>query len=1100
MKRIEHLLDTTLSPQLVTFPPSKSSRNDDEYSAIVLNWPDYSKGNPYQYLLYRRNEYGVRSYFGKIEQAIELLEQNLSAVPVVFHLHWLTWLFKGVTDPYEAHQRAFVFASQLARFKRRGGRLLWTIHNEISHESDHMEAEKLLSSQVAELADSIHIHDYQSLDEINEYDIPRHKVVEFPHGHYLGVYSDFITRKESRSILGLSDDDDVCLFLGQVRKYKGVDELVTAFRAVRQERPKLKLLIVGSSHYDPLASQDVPLSADEKRAILMHGNFLEPNQLQIFYRAADFSVLPYRKVLTSGSLMLSLSFRTPVAVSENAMIRNVIEGGEYGTFIPTPPTADHIRDAMRELLARKDSGTLAMDDRTAARFAEQHKWRDFTLEVIKPIAEERRERPPIYDRVKAPPLARRVAVDDYALLTGSEHFNPEEFAQRCPSSCAAARDPAAAYLEAAANAGCRPNAWFDPAFYTGFFPDAAIEPGEPFLHYLKFGIGRRPANAEEQRDMLGRFCAETIPGLDVTTDDIRVCLFCSAPALPLDGCRHVIATAMEASPAVRIDLVLGANPEFEAALERQFSSEIQSGRLALHTDRIYRESPLFYAVSIARKHRTGTPIVFVDARGGDADAGPAIRQAKAAGTQGPLVFLAGPEDPNGHVFTIQAGLLDRYAPEYRPLNDADLPYIIAAKVRQACMAVPILGPPGRDPEFGLPQITRWSLRQAEVAHADGSAQRMPFVVTGEDEAQSLFDLTDSLIDGTTDKTARAGLKNENLRAKAAYVSLHREHDRLERHFELMSGPANGPAEGASDGGPVVITCVKNDHLFLPTFIDHYRRLGAARIVIIDDQSDRGVHLDHSADDISVLRPKFGRFFTSKTLWLELLIRHYVRPGNWVVTADADEFLDLPTGYSGLPDLVESMKRDGRFYMLCLLLDMLPEDGRTLSTDAAFETALDHVSWNANPVEEAYRRNGTTRWGFGPFAQLSWQIDARYHLFGVHESLRKLTLFEHRDGLHLNQGFHSLVDRFGRTLIAGEAWEDGPIGLLRHYKFIKFLSSRDPVRDDALEGVYFEQTAKNHAKIFGKDPDEIAEKIGKSERLRYSATDMTALVDQLRGVR
>lgn len=1088
------MLDTILSSQLVAFPSSKALRNSGKYTAIVLNWPDYSKGNPYQHLLYRRNDYGVRSYFGSIEQAIELLEQNLPAVPVVFHLHWLTWLFKGVSDPVEAHKRAFLFASRLARFKQLGGHLLWTIHNEISHESEHMEAERFLSIQITQLADSIHIHDLESLAELNEYGVPRQKVVEFPHGHYVGVYSDFISREESRNILGLSDDDDVCLFLGQVRKYKGVDELVTAFREVRKERPRLKLLIVGSALYDPLESQDVPLSADEKRAILVHRNFLEANQLQIFYRAADFSVLPYRKVLTSGSLMLSLSFRTPVAVSENAMIRNVIASGDYGTVIPTPPTADHIRDAMIDLLARKDAGTLAMDDRTAERFAEHHKWRDFTLEVIKPIVEKAARKNPVYNRLKAQPLAPSVAVDDYTLLSASEHFDPDEFAQRCPSPCTAARDPAAAYLEAAAEAGCSPNARFDPDFYTSFFPDAATGPVDPFLHYLKFGIGRRPANADEQREMLDQFCVETLPGSDASAGDIRVCLFCSAPALPIDRCHHVIAATLAAAPAVGIDLVLATAPQGLQELERQFSAEIGSGRLALHTDSRYGESPLFSAVSIAREHPTGTQVVFLDARRGDADAGPAIRQALEAGANGPHIFLAGPDDPNGHVFSIQAGLLDRYAPGYRPLDEADLPSIIAARVRQASMAVPILGPPGQDPEFGLPKITRWSLAQADVAHGDGSAQRTPFVVTEERVAQCLFDLTDGLIDATADKAAKVGLKNENLRAKAAYVSLHRAHDRIERHFDLMSGPA----DGQGGGGPVVFTCVKNDSQFLPRFIDHYRGLGAERIVIIDDQSDRGVHLDHAADDISVLRPKFGRFFTSKTLWLELLIRHYVRPGTWVVTADADEFLDLPPEYAGLSDLVEDLKRNGRFYLLCLLVDMLPADDQALSPDAGFETALDQIFWSSNPVGDAYRRNGATKWGFGPYAQLSWQIDARYHLFGVYESLRKLSLFEHREGLHLNQGFHSLVDRFGRSLIPSEAWGDGPVGFVRHYKFIKFLTADEPPPDDELAGVYFEQTAKNHAKIFGKASEEIVDKIAASERQRYSAAALTALVDRLRG--
>lgn len=1082
---------------LVPVPATATKPLTDESAAIVLNWPNYSGANPYQQLLYSVNTIGVKYYFGRIEQAIKLLESNLVSVPVVFHLHWLQWLFNDAHSPLEAHRRASVYVAKLSRFKDLGGRLLWTIHNEMSHEARYAQAERFLSVQIARLADSIHVHDFQSLDEIRAFDVPRHKVIEFPHGHYLGVYADVTSRAEAREILNLSEQDDVCLFLGQIREYKGIQELITAFRSIWKERPSLKLLVVGGGRHDPFADLEEPLSMEELQAIHTHRRFVEDDELQTFYRAADFSILPYRKVLTSGSLMLSLSFRIPVAVADNAMTRNVMASGDFGGIIADPGAADQIAVAMLDLLARKDAGTLTVSPESSANFAKEYEWRDFSVEVIKPLIEASVPSGGLRARLKGTALARNVSVGEYSVLAASEHFDPEEFARRHPRLCAAARDPAAGYLQYAARTKCRPNAEFDPEFYTSFFADAAVSDIDPFLHYLEFTEGSRPANAAEQLAMIEAFSARNLTPWEPGPTGARLCIFFSDPDSSSETCMRSVAAALDVvRGANRIHLVLGAVRGLVPVIQRGFQSEITDRRLTLHEER-QAEGPLFSAVSVACGFSSGGPIVFLDGCRGDGDASSAIQQAQCMAPRVPFIFLADPSDPHGHVFTITKDLLDCFSLAYPPMNEAHLPNLITARVRQACPAIPVLGPIAKDPQLGLGSAAHFILSQADVAHVTtaqtSKSQRLLRSAWEKDVECALFDLSDALVDGIRNAAAKRHIKKENVRSRTAYVSLNREEFCLEDHFQLMSGPAERlPGEGT-----IVFSCVKNDDQFLSAFIDHYRGIGAAHIVIIDDHSSRGVHLDHSAPDVSVLRPKSGRFFTSKTLWLELLIRHYSRFGAWVVTADSDEFLDLPTGYEGLPDIVHALDQAESSFLPCLLLDMLPDDERDYSADADFSAILNQICWETGPATAAYECHNTVKWGFGRFARLSWQVDARYHIFGTVDCLRKVSLFRNRSGIHLNQGFHTLIDRMGMNHVSPDAWVAGPVGFVRHYKFTKFLSLVGRVGAEQLHGVYFEETARNLVAAFRRGPSEILSDIRKMERTHYSIPTMETLVQDMR---
>ena len=68
-------------------------------------------------------------------------------------------------------------------------------------------------------------------------------VVVVPHGNYIERYPNHISRQEALQQLDLPGGEFVYLFLGLLRPYKGVEDLIDAFNKLAP--PTGRLLIVG---------------------------------------------------------------------------------------------------------------------------------------------------------------------------------------------------------------------------------------------------------------------------------------------------------------------------------------------------------------------------------------------------------------------------------------------------------------------------------------------------------------------------------------------------------------------------------------------------------------------------------------------------------------------------------------------------------------------------------------------------------------------------------------------------------------------------------------------------------------------------------------
>jgi hypothetical protein len=302
----------------------------------------------------------------------------------------------------------------------------------------------------------------------------------------------------------------------------------------------------------------------------------------------------------------------------------------------------------------------------------------------------------------------------------------------------------------------------------------------------------------------------------------------------------------------------------------------------------------------------------------------------------------------------------------------------------------------------------------------------------------------------------------------------------------------------------VFSSIRNDETYLPQFYKHYRKIGVQHFFLIDDNSTIPVSEVLRKKDVHVFRPEAGIFATGKGMWLEALMKVFLRPGMWALTVDADEFLDLPPGHTSLASVVAQAEQDGEEFVPAILVDMLPSLPVDELVGKGFEFLYaklrDHACAAPSPNAE-YTAHHSVKWGFAEFASISWALDARYHAFRTFDSLRKLPLIRYRPGMHLNQGFHDLHYTDGTKSLGTRVWRQRNILPLRHYKTAKIFDDQlfELTRQygQLSRAEYHHRTVGNIGAIFGREQRQALDALAKVPKRRYSAPTLVELIERLR---
>lgn len=341
--------------------------------AILL--PSYT-WNPYQRLLAAElSELGIEAAaISEWPRRAPILGAWLAqGRPDVVHLHWIHDFLGGSKGrPSRRTVRWFDWQLRLLRLLRI--RVVWTVHNLKGHEaagsgSDDQDA--AAHRAIIEHADAVILHCQAARDALIELYRPspaaRQRMHVLPHGSYVKQYAVDGDPVAAREALGLGSGGPVFAFVGSIRGYKGVGELLDAFVGSVDLGADARLLVCGKPLPARLGRELQQRAVSDPRIVLRLERIPEEDLSQVL-RAADAVVLPFRDILTSGSAILALSHGRPVIAPALGCLPETLPAD--ATFLYDPDAPSALAEALHQA-ARAD---LAAMGARARSFADSLDW------------------------------------------------------------------------------------------------------------------------------------------------------------------------------------------------------------------------------------------------------------------------------------------------------------------------------------------------------------------------------------------------------------------------------------------------------------------------------------------------------------------------------------------------------------------------------------------------------------------------------------------------------------------------------------------------------------------------------------------------------
>jgi glycosyltransferase involved in cell wall biosynthesis len=137
------------------------------------------------------------------------------------------------------------------------------------------------------------------------------------------LYDNFgnkLDKVSAKKHLGLNAGDNIILFFGFIRDYKGLDMLLEAMALLQQQTTNPgfqipKLLVAGEFYTDRKLYDDIIEKNNLQSQIILRTSFIADSEVKYYLSAADFVIQPYRNATQSGVTPLAYHFEKPMLVT-----------------------------------------------------------------------------------------------------------------------------------------------------------------------------------------------------------------------------------------------------------------------------------------------------------------------------------------------------------------------------------------------------------------------------------------------------------------------------------------------------------------------------------------------------------------------------------------------------------------------------------------------------------------------------------------------------------------------------------------------------------------------------------------------------------------
>jgi len=231
-------------------------------------------------------------------------------------------------------------------YKLLGKKLVYTAHNINIRERDGNNTllNKLSLLALYKLVDHIFVHTEKMKQQlIVDFKINDKKISVIPFGINNVMPKSDLTSEEAKQQLTLESYEKVILFFGNIAPYKGLENLILALVHLRKKLPNFKLIITGrikSSEKYWMDIQELIEKHNLKDSIIQKIIYVPDEEVEVYFKAADVLILPYKYIFQSGVVFLAYHFGLPVIATDVGSLKEDINIGETGFICKPDDTED----------------------------------------------------------------------------------------------------------------------------------------------------------------------------------------------------------------------------------------------------------------------------------------------------------------------------------------------------------------------------------------------------------------------------------------------------------------------------------------------------------------------------------------------------------------------------------------------------------------------------------------------------------------------------------------------------------------------------------------------------------------------------------------
>ena len=301
----------------------------DVIGSDAVDSPELHTTPKVNFLNLRGNQREDAGFARKVSRVLiyyaRLIRYAATAKPKLFHILW--------NNKFEFFDRTIL----MLYYKLCGKKIALTAHNVNIGRRDSRDSHlnRLTLKLQYRLVDHIFVHTEQMRDELRaDFGVREQAITVLIHPLNIAVPDTQLTPGQAKAQLGIRDGERTILFFGNIGPYKGLEFLVAAFQRIAGRNADYRLIIAGkvkagSEKY--LDEIQRTINRDVNRAqIIRRIEYIPDSEIELYFKAADVLVLPYREIFQSGILFLAYRFGLPVVAADVGSLRETIIEGRTG--------------------------------------------------------------------------------------------------------------------------------------------------------------------------------------------------------------------------------------------------------------------------------------------------------------------------------------------------------------------------------------------------------------------------------------------------------------------------------------------------------------------------------------------------------------------------------------------------------------------------------------------------------------------------------------------------------------------------------------------------------------------------------------------------